>query len=188
MRNEVQNMSTIERIGQLSHRIFNTTANEQNVRRESNPFAKSNFQKNVLTADVLELSSKKNEVSFTGAAKITQGTKRIYSMFVSSISNLGKKFYEGVESIKEFGARMLESATNVFKKVKEIANTEIHVGEGIKKGYNYVKDKLSMDVSDLVNTRSHHISKMSKMDPQTEIKPLLVEGIKALEEHMLQAA
>lgn len=181
-------MSTIERIGQLSHRIFNTTANEQNVRRESNPFAKSNFQKNVLTADVLELSTKKNEVSFTGAAKITQGTKRIYSMFVGSISNLGKKFYEGIESIKEFGARMLEGATNVFNKVKEIANTEIHVGEGLKKGYGYVKEKLSMDVADLVNTRGHQITKMSKMDPQAEVKPILVESIKALEAHLSQAA
>ena len=184
-------MSTIERIGQLSHRIFNTTANEPSVRRESssNPFAKSNFQKNVLTADVLELSSKKNEVSFTGLnGKITQGTKRIYSMFVGSIAGIGKRFYDGIESIKEFGNRMKESAVSMFNKVKEIGSTEIHPIESLKAGYNVVKEKLSMDVSDLLNSRGHQVAKMAKMDPHTEVKPMFAESLKALEDSMVQAA
>ena len=178
-------MSTIERIGQLSHRIFNTTANEQNVRRNSNPFAKSNFQKNILTEDVFESNSKKNTVSFTG---ITQGTKRIYSTFVGSIAGLGKRFYDGIESIKEFGTRMKESIVNVFNKVKEIGNTEIHIGEGIKNGYNTIKEKLSIDVSDLINTRGRAVAKMAKLDPHTEVKPMLIESLKALEESMTQVA
>ena len=41
-------MSAIERINQLSHRIFNTSVTEKTVARSSNPFAASNFQKNVL--------------------------------------------------------------------------------------------------------------------------------------------
>ena len=179
-------MSTIEKIGQLSHRIFNTTANEQNVRRNSNPFAKSNFQKNILTEDVFESNTKKNTVSFTGG--ITQGTKRIYSTFVGSIADLGKRFYEGIESIKEFGTRMKESIVNVFNKVKEIGNTEIHLGEGIKNGYNIVKEKLSIDIADIVNTRGRAVAKMAKLDPHTEVKPMLVESLKALEESMTQAA
>lgn len=173
-------MSTIERIGQLSHRIFNTTANEQNVRRNSNPFAKSNFQKNILTEDVFE-SSKKNTVSFTGLhTGITQGTKRIYSTFVGSIADLGKRFYDGIESIKEFGSRMKENIANVYNKVVEIGNTEIHLGEGIKNGYNTIKD--------MVNLRGRAISKMAKLDPHTEVKPMLVESLKALEESMTQVA
>lgn len=181
-------MSTIERIGQLSHRIFNTTANEQSVRRDSNPFAKSNFQKNILTEDVFE-SSKKNTVSFTGLHNgITQGTKRIYSTFVGSIANLGKRFYDGIESIKEFGNRMKETVVGVYNKVKEIGNTEIHIGEGIKNGYNVIKEKLSMDIGELVNTRGREVAKMAKLDPHTEVKPMLVESIKALEESMTQAA
>lgn len=177
-------MSTIERIGQLSHRIFNTTANEQNVRRESNPFSKQNFPKNILTQDVLELSTKKNEISFSGMSGITQGTKRIYSTFVGSIANLGKRFYDGVETIKEFGSRMKEGVVSVLNRVKEIGNTEIHLGEGIKGGYNIIKEKLSMDVMDLVNTRGRSIAKMAKMDPHTEIKPMLIDSIKALEENI----
>ena len=181
-------MSTIERIGQLSHRIFNTTANEKNVRRDSNPFAKSNFQKNILTEDVFE-SSKKNPVSFTGLSNgITQGTKRIYSTFVGSIANLGKKFYDGIESIKEFGMRMKEGVVNVFNKVKEIGNTEIHIIDGMKKGYNVVKNTLLTDVGELINTRGREVAKMAKLDPNTEVKPMLVESIKALEESMTKAA
>lgn len=38
-------MSAIERINQLSHRIFNTSVTEKTVARSSNPFAASNFQK-----------------------------------------------------------------------------------------------------------------------------------------------
>ena len=182
-------MSTIERIGQLSHRIFNTSATEKNVCRNSNPFAKSNFQKNILTEDVFESNEKKNTVSLSGIhSGITQGTKRIYSMFVGSISNIGKRFYDGIESIREFGTRMKESVVNVFNKVKEIGSTEIHLGEGIKNGYNIIKEKLSIDVADLVNFRGREIAKMAKMDPHSEVKPMLVESIKALEESMTQAA
>lgn len=54
-------MSAIEKINQLSHRIFNTSVTEQNVARTSNPFAASNFQKNILTEDVFESSKKKEE-------------------------------------------------------------------------------------------------------------------------------
>lgn len=54
-------MSAIERINQLSHRIFNTSVTEQNVARTSNPFAASNFQKNILTEDVFESSKEDNK-------------------------------------------------------------------------------------------------------------------------------
>ena len=178
-------MSTIERVCQWSHRIFNTTANEQNVRRSSNPFAKSNFQKNILMEDVFESSAKK-DVNFTGG--ITQGTKRIYSTFVASINNFGKRFYDGIESIKEFGLRMKDGIVSAWNKVCDLGNTEIHLGEGLKNGYSAVIDVLSTDMGKLINTREKEIAKMAKMDPQTQVKPMLLDSLKALEEEISKAA
>lgn len=174
-------MSTIERISQLSHRIFNTSLNEKNVSRSSNPFA--NFQKNVLNADVLELSSKK-DINISGG--ITQGTKRIYSTFVGSINDFGKRFYEGIESIKEFGMRMKNGMVSVWNKVCEIGNTDVL--EELKNGYNAVKNVLTADVGKLFNAREKEIIRMAKMDPQTQIKPMFAESLKALEEEIVQAA
>ena len=178
-------MSTIERVSQWSHRIFNTTTNEKNVRRSSNPFAQSNFQKNILMEDVFESSSKKN-VSFTGG--ITQGTKRIYSTFVGSINDFGKKFYEGIESIKEFGLRIKNNIAGVWNKVVEIGNTEIHPVEGLKNGYNAVKTVLNADMGKIFNTKEKRIASWAKHDPQSEVKPLLADAIKALEEEITLAA
>ena len=50
-------MSTVQKLSQLSHRIFNTSVTEKTVARQSNPFAASNFQKNILTEDVISLES-----------------------------------------------------------------------------------------------------------------------------------
>lgn len=178
-------MSTIERVSQWSHRIFNTTANEQNVRRSSNPFAQSNFQKNILMEDVFESSDKKN-VSFTGG--ITQGTKRIYSTFVGSINDFGKKFYDGIESIKEFGLRMKDGIVGMWNKAVELGNTELHPVEGLKNGYNAIKNVLATDMGKLFNTREKEIAKLAKLDPQSEVKPMLSDAVKALEEEMTMAA
>ena len=91
-------MSTVQKLSQLSHRIFNTSVTEKTVARQSNPFAASNFQKNILTEDVFESSASKSNLKMND--KITASSKRIYSMFVGSISDFGNKFYEGIESIK----------------------------------------------------------------------------------------
>lgn len=183
-------MSTVDRVSQWSHRIFNTTANEKNVRRESvsNPFAKSNFQKNILMEDVFESSNKK-DVTFTGVnGGIGQGVKRIYSTFVGSINNFGKRFYDGIESIKEFCGRVKGGIVSAFNKIQEIGNTEIHLGEGIKKGYEGVKNVLSYDVTSMFNTRGKTVAKLAKLDPHTEIKPMLIDSIEALASDMANAA
>lgn len=173
-------MSTIEKVSQWSHRIFNTTLNEQNVRRSSNPFAKSNFQKNILMEDVFESNAKK-DVSISGG--ITQSTKRIYSTFVGSINDFGKRFYE---SIKEFGSRVKNSIVAGWNKLCDIGNTD--VSEGLKVGYNAVKEVLTADMGKLFNTREKEITRMAKMDPHAEIKPMFAESLKALEEEVAQAA
>ena len=177
----------IDKVSQLSHRIFNTSVTEQKVARESNPFSKSNFQKNILMEDVFESSSKTRNISFTGTG-INAGTKRIYSTFVGSINDFSKKFYDGIETIKEFCRNVGNGITAGWNKIAEIANTEIHPVEGIKNGYKAVKGALAYDVSELFNTRGREVAKMAKMDPHTEVKPLLIDSIEALEAEIRQAA
>ena len=169
-------MSTIEKITQLSHRIFNTSVNEQNVARTSNPFAASNFQKNILTEDVFESSKKKetDKVSFTG--NLTASSKRIYSTLVGSLGNIGDRFYEGIESIVEFCGRMKEGVVKTWNKIQEIGNTEVSFG------------KIGEIIKGLGHSREKEIAKMATMDPHTEVKPMLVEHLKALEADMAVAA
>lgn len=176
-------MSTIERVNQLSHRIFNTTATEKNVRRNSNPFAASNFQKNILTEDVFESSNKAKNAGITNS--ISQSTKRIYSTFVGSINDFGKNIGE---TVKEFGAKIKNGITSAWNKMIEVGNIELHPVEGLKQGYKAVKETLSSDMGNLFNTREKEITKMSKMNPQTEVKPLLSDAIKALSDEMSAAA
>ena len=126
-------MSTVERISQLSHRIFNTSLNEKQVARSSNlnPFVASNFQKNILTEDVYESSSKKDKnVSFQGNL-MNSGSKRIYSTFVGSISNFGSRLAAGIESIIAFGRRMKDNVVNTWRAISEIGNTEVTM-DGVK--------------------------------------------------------
>ncbi|MBP3821202.1 hypothetical protein J6G99_06110 [bacterium] len=181
-------MINAERISQMSHRIFNTSLNEKKTIRENsnNPFAGSKFQKNILTVDTFE-SSRNNEVKFTGN-NITQSTKRIYSTFVGSINDFCKRFYNGIESIKEFGNRMKDGIVSMWNKVQDFGNQEVHPIEGIKNGLNDIKNILSYDVSSLIDTHVRKVNKLSKLDPQTVIKPMFVESLKALEEDLAVAA
>ena len=174
-------MTAIERINQLSHRIFNTSKSEAQTTRTSNPFAASNFQKNILTEDVFESSKAKeiNKISFTG--NLTASSKRIYSTFVGSLGDFGNKFYEGIESIMAFGTRMKESIINGWKKLNEIGKMEVSL-EG-------TQEMLSRDIkSFFISGREKEISKLSKMDPHTEIKPMLTEALSALEADMAVVA
>ena len=175
-------MSTVEKISQLSHRIFNTTLNEKTVARSSNPFAASNFQKNILTEDVFESSKKTNSVG-----NITSHTKRIYSTFVGSINDFGKKFYEGIETIKEFCNGVKNHVVAGWNKIVDFGNTEINLVEGLKNVYAGAKNVLGADVASMVNTRGREITRMSKMDPHTEVKPLLIDSIEALEAELQRA-
>jgi len=174
-------MTAIERINQLSHRIFNTSKNEQTTSRTSNPFAVSNFQKNILTEDVFESSKAKenNKISFTG--NLSASSKRIYSTFVGSISDFGSKIMEGIESIKAFGNRMKDGIVNTWNKINEIGNKEVNL--------DGAKEVLSRDIkSFFVNSREKEIAKMSHMDPQLEVKPMLTEALSNLEADMAMAA
>ena len=174
-------MSAIEKINQLSHRIFNTSVTEQNVARTSNPFAASNFQKNILTEDVFESSKKKeeNKISFTGNLK--KKKKRVYSTFVGSINDFGSRFYEGIQSLVSLGNKMKEGIVNTWNKIHELGQKEVSL-EG-------AKDVLSRDIKTFfINGQEREISKMSKMDPISEVKPMFSEALSALEADMVMAA
>ncbi len=174
-------MTAIERINQLSHRIFNTSKNEQSTSRTSNPFAASNFQKNILTEDVFESSKAKetNKISFTG--NLSASSKRIYSTFVGSISDFGSKIMEGIESIKAFGGRMKEGLVNTWNKISEIGNKEVNL--------DGAKEVLSRDITSFfVNSREKGITKMAQMNPQLEVKPMFVEALSNLEADMAMVA
>ena len=168
-------MSTIEKITQLSHRIFNTSVSENNVARSSNPFAASNFQKNILTEDVFESSKKNdNKVSFTGS--LTAGSKRIYSTLVGSLGNIGDRFYEGIESIVAFCGRMKEGVVNTWNKIQEIGRTEVSFG------------KIGEMIKGLGHSREKEIAKMAAMNPREEVAPMLTESLAALEADMAKVA
>lgn len=178
-------MSAIEKVNQLSHRIFNTSKNEQLTSRTSNPFAASNFQKNILTEDVFESSKSKegNKISFTG--NISASSKRIYSTFVGSINDFGSKLAEGIESIKAFGSRMKEgivnTCVNTWNKIHEIGNKEVSL-----KG---TQEILGRDITSFfINKREREISKMANMNPHMEVKPIFKDALQALEADMVQAA
>ena len=91
---------------------------------------------------------------------------------------------KGNESIKEFCRGVKDSVVSTLNKIQEIGNTEIHIGEGIKHGYESVKNVLSYDVGSLFNTRGKNVARMAKMDPHTEVKPMLIDSIEALASDM----
>ena len=173
-------MSTIEKITQLSHRIFNTSVSEQNVARTSNPFAASNFQKNILTEDVFESSKGSEKVSFTGS--LNAGSKRIYSTFVGSLGNIGNRIHEGIESIVAFCSKVKNNVVNTWNKIQEIGNTEINL--------NGAKEVLSKDIRTFFNfhNREKEIAKMAAMNPREQVAPMLRESLSALEADIVKAA
>jgi hypothetical protein len=166
-------MSAIEKVSQLSHRIFNTSLTEKNVARSSNPFAASNFQKNILTEDVFE-STKKNEGKNISFSSLSASSKRLYSTFVGSISNLGSRISEGIESVAAFCGRMKDGIVDTWNKIQEIGQTEIKL--------DGAKELLSRDITSFFKGgKEREISKMSKMNPHLEVKPMLVDALSALE-------
>src|SRR5574344_1953317 len=100
-------------ISKISQRIFNATKHETTVARSSNPFAKSSFKGNVLTADVFESST-------NVAKEIAPKNKLALSTFVGAISDLGSKIKAGIESINAFGTRMKENVVNTWNKLNDI--------------------------------------------------------------------
>ncbi len=109
----------------IRERLFNTSKHEQTTsRNSSNPFAKTSFKGNVLTADVFESSKNKvSEPSFTGKLGAIPAKSKLYmSTIVGSINNFGnrisQKFHAGIESINNFCNRVSDSVSGMWNTLK----------------------------------------------------------------------
>lgn len=142
-------------IPSIRERLFNTSKHETSTQRNSsNPFAASSFKGNVLTADVFESSSKKsnNNINFTGKLKA--------SALVGSISGIGERFQNMINSVVAFGNRVKESVVNGWNKLNNIEISFTPAKEKAISMYNSVKEKaISMyNPAKDVLFETHHIS------------------------------
>ena len=137
-------------IPSIRERLFNTSKHETSTQRNSsNPFAASSFKGNVLTADVFESSSKKsnNNINFTGKLKA--------SALVGSISGIGEKFQNMINSVVAFGNRVKDSVVNGWNKLNNIEISFTPAKEKAISMYNSTKDILfeSHHISDLIGSK-----------------------------------
>ena len=162
-------------IPSIRERIFNTSKHETSTQRDSNntnPFAASSFKGNVLTADVFESSNKNdNKISFTGKLKA--------STLVGSISGIGEKFQNIINSVVAFGNRVKNNVANGWNKLNELGNIEISFAPAKNKAismYNSVKDALGSSVSDLISS-GISVKSVAKMDDMAAARQLATDKI-----------
>ena len=161
-------------IPSIRERLFNTSKHETTTQRNSsNPFAASSFKGNVLTADVFESSAKKNDQpSFTGKLKA--------SALVGSISGIGEKFQNMINSVVSFGHRMIDSVVNSWNKLNGIEISFTPAKEKAVSIYNSVKDALGTSVTDLISSGVSAKS-VAKMDDMTAARQLMADSVAAWE-------
>lgn len=155
-------------IPSIRERLFNTSKHEQTTQRNSNstnPFAASSFKGNVLTADVFESSSKKaDQPSFTGKLKA--------SALVGSISGIGEKFHNMIESAKAFGNRMKKW----LNRLNEVEISFTPAKEKAVSIFNSAIEKLTTPVSDLI-PQGVSAKSVSKMDDMIAVRQLATDKI-----------
>ena len=159
-------------IPSIRERLFNTSKHEVNTQRNSNstnPFAASSFKGNVLTADVFESSAKKaDQPRFTGKLKA--------SALVGSISGIGEKFHNMIESAKAFGNRMIESIVNGWNRLNEVEISFAPAKEKAISMFNSVKETLGTSVTDLISSGVSAKS-VSKMEDMAAVRQLATDKI-----------
>ena len=144
----------------IRERLFNTSKHETTTQRSTNPFAASSFKGNVLTADVFESSTK--QTAFTGKLKA--------SALVGSISGIGEKFQNIINSVVKFGVRVKDSVVEGI----EISFNPLR--ERMASTYNSVKEVMSKPISEFF---SNGISakQVAKMEDMTSLKSLLADNV-----------
>ena len=154
----------------IRERLFNTSRHESTTHRNSsNPFAASSFKGNVLTADVFESSTKKNDqTNFTGKLKA--------SALVGSISGIGEKFQNIIDSVITFGNRMKDSVVNGWNKLNGIEISFAPAKEKAMSIYNSVKDAVTDLISSGITSKS-----VAKMEDMTAARQLMVDNVAAWE-------
>ena len=155
-------------IPSIRERLFNTSKHEQTTQRSSNPFAASSFKGNVLTADVFESSTKQNQPKFTGKLKA--------STLVGSISGIGEKFQNIINSVVNFGVRIKENVVNGWNKLEGIEISFNPLKNRISSVYHSVKEAMNTPISEVFN---HGISakQVAKMEDMTQARKLLEDNV-----------
>ncbi len=163
-------MADLLSVSSIRERLFNTSKHEQVTKRNSsNPFAASSFKGNVLTADVFESSSKKAaQPSFTGKLKA--------SALVGSISGIGERFHNMIESAIAFGSRIKDNVVNGWNKLNEVEISFAPAKEKAVSIYNSIKDSVSGLISQGISSRF-----VAKMDDMAEARQLMIDNVAAWE-------
>lgn len=164
-------------IPSIRARIFNTSKHETSTQRNSNstnPFAASSFKGNVLTADVFESSNNKNDnnINFTGKLKA--------SALVGSISGIGEKFQNMINSVVAFGNRIKDNVVNGWNKLNNIEISFTPAKDKAVSMFNSVKDTLNTSVSDLIYSGISS-KNVAKMDDMNAARQLMVDNVNAWE-------
>ena len=159
-------------IPSIRERLFNTSKHEQTTQRSSNPFSASTFKGNVLTADVFESSTKQNQPTFNGKLKA--------STLVGSISGIGERFQNIINSVVQFGVRMKESVVNGWNKLEGIEISFNPLKERMVSAYNHTKEMLSTPISEMFSTGISS-KQVAKMEDMTEARQLLQNHVTAWE-------
>lgn len=158
----------------IRERLFNTSKHEQTTQRNSsNPFAASSFKGNVLTADVFESSAKQSNPSFTGKLKA--------SALVGSISGIGERFQNIINSVTQFGVRIKENVVNGWNKLNGIEISFNPLKERMSSAYNSVKEIMGTSISDLISSSSREVKYYSKMQDMQMVRTSLTDAISAWE-------
>ncbi len=159
-------------IPSIRERLFNTSKHEKTTQRNSNntnPFAASSFKGNVLTADVFESSNKNNnQINFTGKLKA--------SALVGSISGIGERFRNMIESAKAFGNRIKDNVVNGWNKLNNIEISFAPAKEKAVSMFNTVKETLGTSVTDLISS-GISVKSVAKMDDMTAARQLATDKI-----------
>lgn len=164
-------------IPSIRQRLFNTSKHESTTQRNSsNPFAAASFKGNVLTADVFESSAKQSQPAFTGKLKS--------SALVGSISGIGEKFQNIINSVAEFGTRIKENVVNGWNKLNEIEISFNPLKEKMSSAYNSVKEVLNTPMSEMMSSGINAKS-VSKMEDMVEARQLLADNVAAWEAAMV---
>lgn len=143
----------------IKARIFNSTKHETTVSRQSNPFSRTSFKGNVLTADVFESASKIAEKSL-GKNKLTM------SALVGSLSNFGSRLQAGVESVVAFGRRMKDGVVSAWNKLDSIK-----ILPSLSETCGMVAGKIN---SMIEPTNAKHLAKTKSVD---ELGNMLIDSI-----------
>lgn len=165
-------------IPSIRERLFNTSKHEQTTQRNSsNPFAAASFKGNVLTADVFESSSKQNaQPAFTGKLKA--------SALVGSISGIGERFQNMINSVVSFGNRMKNSVVNGWNKLNEIEVSFNPLKERMSKvmdsAYNYTKNMLKNDSGKLMQNNIS-VKLIAKTEDMSGARQLMIDNVTAWE-------